>query len=234
MMWLNANLIYFSLKKSIHYLAFTDHCREDANKLSVVAWYIDKLLQIVVAKTFCWENNYSIFRTMQNWTNLFFMKDFVRSSICQRYSRRRYRRISIYVCRLYELQYSSLRCLLNVDFLIQKRWVGPTIRFQSLVRPSHSLMTESLITCLYRLLVTLSHESELMNRVRVAVSESNMIDRDWCSLEWDKVDRHQIWSIGLDALSNRVESIEIRYSWSGLMLFRMRSSWSRSGMISRA
>jgi hypothetical protein len=36
-MWSNANLIQFSLKKSIHYLTFTDHYRENADKLSQIA-----------------------------------------------------------------------------------------------------------------------------------------------------------------------------------------------------
>jgi histidinol phosphatase-like PHP family hydrolase len=36
-MWSDANLIQLSLKTSIHYLAFTDHCREDADKLSQIA-----------------------------------------------------------------------------------------------------------------------------------------------------------------------------------------------------
>jgi hypothetical protein len=39
-MWSDANLIQLSLKTSIHYLAFTDHCREN----------VDKLSQIVTAK----------------------------------------------------------------------------------------------------------------------------------------------------------------------------------------
>jgi histidinol phosphatase-like PHP family hydrolase len=36
-MWSDANLIQLSLKKSIHYLAFTDHCRENADKFSQIA-----------------------------------------------------------------------------------------------------------------------------------------------------------------------------------------------------
>jgi protein tyrosine phosphatase len=39
-MWSDANLIQLSLKTSIHYLAFTDHCRED----------VDRFSQIVTAK----------------------------------------------------------------------------------------------------------------------------------------------------------------------------------------
>ncbi len=68
-------------EKFIHYLAFTVHYREDANKLLVVAWNIDRFSQIVVAKTLCWENNYSIFKATRNWTNLFLINDFVKSSI---------------------------------------------------------------------------------------------------------------------------------------------------------
>jgi hypothetical protein len=48
------------IEKSIHYLALTNDCREE----------IDKFSQIVVAKMFCWKNNYAIFRTTRNWTNL--------------------------------------------------------------------------------------------------------------------------------------------------------------------
>jgi hypothetical protein len=51
--------------------SFTNHCRDE----------IDKLSQIVVAKTFCRKNNYSIFKTARNWTNLSLINDFVRSSI---------------------------------------------------------------------------------------------------------------------------------------------------------
>jgi hypothetical protein len=36
-MWSDANLIQFLLKKSIHYLALTDHCRESVNRLSQIA-----------------------------------------------------------------------------------------------------------------------------------------------------------------------------------------------------
>ncbi len=44
---------------------------------------IDKLLQIAIAKTFCWEreSSYSISKAAQNWTNLSLINDFVRSSI---------------------------------------------------------------------------------------------------------------------------------------------------------
>ncbi len=38
-----------------------------------------KLSEIVVAKTLCWENNYSIFKTTRNWINLFLINDFVNS-----------------------------------------------------------------------------------------------------------------------------------------------------------
>jgi hypothetical protein len=58
------------IKKSIYYLIFTDHYRED----------VDKLSQIAVAKTLCWENDYSISKTTRNWTNLSLINDFVRSS----------------------------------------------------------------------------------------------------------------------------------------------------------
>jgi hypothetical protein len=59
------------IEKSIHYLIFTDHCREE----------IDKLSQIAVAKALCWESSYSIFKAARNWTNLSLINDFVRSSI---------------------------------------------------------------------------------------------------------------------------------------------------------
>jgi hypothetical protein len=37
-MWSDANLIQLSLKKkTIHYLAFTNHCRESADRLSQIA-----------------------------------------------------------------------------------------------------------------------------------------------------------------------------------------------------
>jgi hypothetical protein len=124
---------------------------------------------------------------------------------------------------------ACLSCL-NVDFLIQKKWIGPTVRFESLIRPSHSLMTESLIMCSYRLLATLSHEPELVNRVRVAVSESltmprsDMTGRAWCSSEWGRA----------GASPNGVEPAEVRYGRPGLVLPRMGSSWLRSGMVGRA
>ncbi len=46
------------IEKSIHYLALTNHCREDADKLSrivVAKKNVDKLSQIAVAKTLYWE-----------------------------------------------------------------------------------------------------------------------------------------------------------------------------------
>jgi hypothetical protein len=46
-----------------------------------VAKSVDRLSQIAVAKTFCWESNYSIFRTTQNWINLFLINDLMKSSI---------------------------------------------------------------------------------------------------------------------------------------------------------
>ncbi len=139
---------------------------------------------------------------------------------------------------------ACLSCL-NVDLFTQ-RWVESTIRFQSLVQSSSSLMSEPLIMCSYRLLATLSHEPELINRVRVAVSSlmllrirssrsrSDMIDRGWCSLEWGRVDQDQIWSTGLDAPLNEVEPTEVRYDRPSLMLPRMRSSGPRLDMTSRA
>jgi hypothetical protein len=56
----------------------------NANRLSqivVAKESVDRLLQIAVAKTLCWENNYSIFKATRNWINLSMINDFVRSSI---------------------------------------------------------------------------------------------------------------------------------------------------------
>jgi hypothetical protein len=55
----------------------------DCNKFSqiVVAKNVDRFSQIAVAKMFCWDDNYSIFKTTRNWINLFLINDFVKSSI---------------------------------------------------------------------------------------------------------------------------------------------------------
>ncbi len=77
------NLVYIEKTDSLFH--FHTWLSRDADRFLYIAVAreknVDRLSQIAVAKTLCWEISYSISRTTRNWINLFLINDFVKSLI---------------------------------------------------------------------------------------------------------------------------------------------------------